>query len=83
MGLTLKMFAWGMPLHPNVFSFNTYAVVISQFRCVHPKNQTNIFDLNIFMNQNKCLLHMTWSDRHGALQVQFVTRVKLICYFVL
>ena len=38
---------------------NLDAVVLSAFRCVHPENQTKIFDFNIFMNQNKRRLHKT------------------------
>ena len=42
MGPLLKIFALGIPLHANVFSFRHNAVVLSQFRCVHPENQTKI-----------------------------------------
>ena len=62
MGLLLKIFALGIPLHANVFSFMHNAVVLSQFRCVHPKIRWKFVDSNIFMNQNKCPLHKTWSD---------------------
>ena len=43
MGRLLKIFALGIPLHANVFSFTHNAVVLSQFRCVHPENQMKIF----------------------------------------
>ena len=59
MGRLLDIFAWGMPLYAHVFSFTHNAVVLSQFRCVHPENQRKIFDFNIFMNQNKRRLHKT------------------------
>ena len=36
-----------MPLHTHVFSFTHNAVVLSGFRCVHPENQTKIFDFYI------------------------------------
>ena len=62
MGLLLKIFALEIPLHADVFSFTNNAVVLPQFTCVLPENQTNFFfDFNIFMNQNKCFLHKTWS----------------------
>ena len=28
-----------------------------------PKIRQKVFDFNIFVNQNKCRLHKTWSDR--------------------
>ena len=40
---SLKIFTCGMPLHAHVFSFTQNAVVSSNFKCVHPKNQTKIF----------------------------------------
>ena len=43
MGLSLIIFALGIPLHANVFSFTHNAVVLSQFRCVYLKNQTKVF----------------------------------------
>ena len=43
MGHSLQIFAWAMPLHDHVFSFTHNAVVLSAFRCVHPKNQTKNF----------------------------------------
>ena len=60
---SLKLFPWEMPLHAHVFSFTHNAVVLWLFRCVHPKIQTKIFNFDIFMNQNKCRLYKTWSDR--------------------
>ena len=40
---SLQIFAWGMPLHAYVFSFTHNALVLSDFRCVHPENQTKTF----------------------------------------
>ena len=42
----------------------------------------NFFDFYIFMNQNKCRLHKTWSDRLNKV-VHYNYSIKLICYFVL
>ena len=43
MGPSLQIFAYGMSLHADVFSFTHNAVVFSDGRCVHPENQTKIF----------------------------------------
>ena len=59
MGHSLQIFALVMPLHTHVFNFTHNAVVLSHFRCVHPENQTKIFQFLYFMNQNKCRLHKT------------------------
>ena len=59
---SLQIFTWGMPLHAHVFSFTHNTVLLSDFRCVHLKNQKKFFDFNIFMNQNKRLLHKAWID---------------------
>ena len=61
MGLSLKIFTLGIPLHDNVFSFTHNAVVLWLFRCVHPENQTKNLNFKIFVNQNKCRLHKTWT----------------------
>ena len=69
-----------MPLHTHVFSFTNDAVVLSNFRCVHPKNQMKIFWFLHFMNQNKCHLHKTlrWSlEQSIALQLQCQTDLLL------
>ena len=47
MGHSLQIFVKVMPLHTHVFSFTHNAVVLSAFRCVHPENQTKIFDFYI------------------------------------
>ena len=52
-GDSLQIFARGMLLHAHVFSFTHNAVVLSHFRCIHPKIRRKFFDFNIFMNQNK------------------------------
>ena len=43
MGRSLQIFAWSMPLHAHVFSFTHNEVVLSHFRCGHPKNQMKMF----------------------------------------
>ena len=51
-----------------------------------PKIKRKFFDFNIFMNPKQWLLtqDLKWSlEQRNALQVSFITAVKLICYFVL
>ena len=89
-GHSLQIFAKVMPmmpLHTHLFSFTHNAVVLSNFRCVHPENQTKIFWFLHFMNQNKCRLHKTWwsLERSIALQLQGQTdlllcTVKVNCF---
>ena len=83
MGRSLQIFAWGMPLHAHLFS---YSVVLSHFKCVHPENQTKIFLILTFLwiktNVAYTRLEVIAKQR-SALQVEIITGVKLICYFVL
>ena len=83
---SLQIFAWGMPLHAHVFSFTHNAGVLSHFRCVHPENQTIFFLILTFLwiktNVTYTRLEVIAKQR-SALQVKFITGVKLICYFVL
>ena len=85
-GLLLQIFAWGMPLHAHVFSFTHNAVVLSHCRCVHPQKSDKKFLILIFLwiktNVAYTRLEVIAKQR-SALQVQFITSVKLICYFVL
>ena len=87
MGHSLQIFAWGMPLHAHVFSFTNSAVVLSHFRCVHPENQLDeIFSILTFssIKINVAYTRLEVIAKHrSALQVEFITGVKLICYFVL
>ena len=83
---SLQIFAWGMPLHAHVFSFTHNAVVLSHFRCVHPKNQTKFFSILTFLWIKTNIAYTRLeviAKQHSALQVEFITGVKLICYFVL
>ena len=85
---SLQIFALGMPLHAhaNVFSFTDNAVVLSHFRCVHSENQTNIFWFEHFYESKQTSLTQDLEvigKQRSALQVEFITSVKLICYFVL
>ena len=56
MSHSLKIFTRGMPLHAHVFSFTHNAVVLSDFRCVHPKNQTKFFWFYHFNKSKQMLL---------------------------
>ena len=86
MGHSLQIFAWGMPLPAHVFSFTHNAVVLSHFRCVHPEIQTKMF-LNLTFLWIKTNVAYTRLEviakQCSALQVEFITCVKLICYFIL
>ena len=86
MGHSLQIFAWGMPLHAHVFSFTHNAVVLTLNRCVHPENQTKVFSILTFLwiktNVAYTRLEVITKQR-SALQVEVITGVKLICYFVL
>ena len=86
MGLLLKKFVVGIPLHANVFSFTHNAVVLSHFRCFHLENQTKFFLFYHFYDSEQ--MSRTWDlkwwlEQRSALQVKFITSIKLICYFVL
>ena len=83
---SLQIFAWGMPLHAHVFNFTHNAVVLSHFRCVHPENLTkNVLILTfLWIKTNVAYTRLkVIAKQRGALQVEFITDVKLICYFVL
>ena len=86
MGHSLQIFAWGMPLHAHVFSFTHNAVVLSAFRCVHHRKSDEKFTILTFLwikiNVAYTRLEVI-ATQHSALQVEFITSVKLICYFVL
>ena len=88
MGCWLQMFAWGMPLHAHVFSFTHNALVLSQYRCVQcsPRKSDENFSILTFLliktNVAYTILEVIAKQR-SALQVEFITGVKLICYFVL
>ena len=64
------------------FLWNGPAVVLSQFRCVHPENFSILTFLWIKTNVAYTRLEVIAKQR-SALQVEFITGVKLICYFVL
>ena len=86
MGHSLQIFAWGMPLHAHVFSFTHNAVVLSHFKCVHPENQTKILRFEHFYESKQTSLTQDFeviAKQRSALQVEFITGVKLICYFEL
>ena len=86
MGLSLQIFAWGMSLHAHVFSFTHNAVVLSAFRCVHPENQMKNFSILTFLWIKTNVAYTSLeviATQHSVLQVEFITGVKLICYFVI
>ena len=87
MSNSLQIFTWGVPLYMLMYSalhiMQWFSHILDVFT---PKMRRKFFDLNIFMNQNKHCLHKTWTDRQNNVVhyiVQFITGVKLICYFVL
>ena len=82
----LQIFAWGMPLHAHVFSFTQNAVVLSHFKCVHPENSDENFSILtvVWIKTNVAYTRLeVIAKQRSALQVEFITGVKLICYFVL
>ena len=81
----LKIFAWGMPLHAHVFSFTHNAVVLSQFRCVHVKNQTKFFLILTFLwiKTNVAIQDLKWSlEQRSALQVYHRFQTDLLLCIV-
>ena len=77
MGCSLKIFALRIPLHANVFSFTYNAVILLQFRCVHPENQTQFFRFWYFHESKQMLLTqdlkwllppVTTASKHGCQQ---------------
>ena len=90
MGHSLQIFAWGMPLHAHEFSFTHNAVVLSHFRCVPGmcsprKSDENISILTfLWIKTNVAYTRLeVITKQRSALQVEFTTGVKLICYFAL
>ena len=69
-------------LHAHVFIFTHNAVVLSNFRCVHPENFSILTFLWIKTNIAYTRLEVI-AKQCSVLQVEFITGVKLICYYVL
>ena len=66
--------------------FTPNAVVLSHFRCVHPQNKTKYFLILTFLwikTNVACTTLEVIAKQYSALQVEFITGVKLICNFVL
>ena len=66
--------------------FTHNAVVLPQFGCAHPKNQTKaLWYLHFYESKQITLTQdLKWSlEQCSALQVWFNSRGNLICYFVL
>ena len=85
MGPSLHIFAWGMPLHAHVFSFTHNAVVLSHFLDVFtPKIRWFLILTCLWIKTNVAYTKLeVIAKQRSALQVEFITGVKLICYFVL
>ena len=84
-GRSLKFFASEIPLHASVFSFTYNAVVLLQFRCVHPENQTIFFFrfLHFYISKQMSLTQdLKWSlEQSSAPQVSIsiVSNWFVIC----
>ena len=68
-------------LHAHVFSFTHNAVVLWLLRCLHPENQKKIFRFLHFYESKQMSLtqDLKWLlEHHSALQLKFITCVKLI-----
>ena len=61
-GARLKYLPNGCP-HMLMYSVLHIIAVLWLFGCFYPKIRRKFFDFYIFMNQSKCRLHKTWSDR--------------------
>ena len=85
MGHSLQIFAWGMPRHAHVFSFTHNAVVLRILDVFTPKIRRKFLILTFLWIKTN--VAYTWLEviakQSTALQVEFITGVKLICYFVL
>ena len=85
MGHSLQIFAWGMPRHAHVFSFTHNAVVLHILDVFTPKIRRKFFILTfLWIKTNVAYTRLeVIAKQRSALQVEFITGVKLICYFVL
>ena len=85
MGHSLQIFAWGMPRHAHVFSFTHNAVVLRILDVFTPKIRRKFLILAfLWIKTNVAYTRLeVIAKQRSALQVEFITGVKLICYFVL
>ena len=85
MGHSLQIFAWGMPRHAHVFSFTHNAVVLRILDVFTPKIRRKFLILTfLWIKTNVAYTRLeVIAKQRSALQVEFITGVKLICYFVL
>ena len=84
-GHSLQIFAWGMPRHAHVFSFTHNAVVLRILDVFTPKIRRKFLILTfLWIKTNVAYTRLeVIAKQSSALQVEFITGVKLICYFVL
>ena len=84
-GHSLQIFAWGMPRHAYVFSFTHNAVVLRSLDVFTPKIRRKFLILTfLWIKTNIAYTRLeVIAKQRSALQVEFITGVKLICYFVL
>ena len=85
MGHSLQIFAWGMPRHAHVFSFTHNAAVLRILDVFIPKIRRKFLILTfLWIKTNVAYTRLeVIAKQRSALQVEFITGVKLICYFVL
>ena len=85
MGHSLQIFAWGMPRHAHVSSFTHNAVVLRILDVFTPKIRRKFLILTfLWIKTNVAYTRLeVIAKQRSALQVEFITGVKLICYFVL
>ena len=85
MGHSLQIFAWGMPRHAHVFSFTHNAVVLRILDVFTPKIRRKFLILTfLWIKTSVAYTRLeVIAKQRSALQVEFITGVKLICYFVL
>ena len=84
-GHSLQIFAWGMPRHAHVFSFTHNAVILRILDVFTPKIRRKFLILTfLWIKTNVAYTRLeVIAKQRSALQVEFITGVKLICYFVL
>ena len=85
MGHSLQIFTWGMPRHAHVFSFTHNAMVLRILDVFTPKIRRKFLILTfLWIKTNVAYTRLeVIAKQRSALQVEFITGVKLICYFVL
>ena len=85
MGHSLQIFAWGMPRHAHVFSFTHNALVLHSLDVFTPKIRRKFLILTfLWIKTNVAYTRLeVIAKQRSALQVEFITGVQLICYFVL